>query len=237
MAWRIALCDDEELVCQQLGAFLDRFVRQSHEAVELSVFYSAEALLAAETEFDILLLDIKMGGMSGMNAARELRRRGSNVVILFITSMTQYAIEGYEVHAYSFLGKPLRYEMFAERMEDAIRMLQKSAGQTLQFRTRDGTVQVNTNEVCYIESFRHEIRFACIGFSFTEGEVSLSGLESALRGCGFFRIHKSYLVNMRNIRLIGDSEITLVDGSTVTLSKHRRREFLSAYAAYRREQL
>ncbi|MBQ7859060.1 MAG: response regulator transcription factor [Faecalibacterium sp.] len=175
--------------------------------------------------------------MSGMNAARELRRRGSNAVIFFITSLTHYAIEGYEVHAFSFLAKPLRYEVFAERMGDALRMMKKSVGQVLQFQTAEGLIRVNTNEIGYIESFRHEIKFVCDGFSFTAGDVTLSVLEQQLAGCGFFRVHKSYLINMRNIRLIGETEIHMVDGGVVPLSKYRRREFLSVYAVYRKERL
>lgn len=237
MGWKVALCDDEDIVCQQLESYLNRFSVEYQEPVELEVFRSAEELLAAEASYSILLLDIQMEGMNGMNAARELRRRGCAAMIFFITSMTQYAIEGYEVHAFSFLKKPLRYELFAERMRDALRGLKRSAGQLLQFRTANGLIQVNTNEVCYIESFRHEIRFVCTHFSFSQGEAPLSVLERKLSQCGFFRTHKSYLVNMRNIRLIGDAEISMVDGHSVPLSKHRRREFLSAYAIYRKELL
>lgn len=237
MAWKIALCDDEQMICEQLKSYLERFSQERREEFQLAEFHSAEMLLAEKQDFDILLLDIQMGGMTGMNAARELRKRGSKAVIFFITSMTHYAIEGYEVHAFSFLAKPLLYEVFAERMGDAVRGLKKSAGQSLQFSTAEGLIRVNTNEVSYIESFRHEIRFVCEGFSFTEGEVSLSGLEQKLTGCGFFRVHKSYLVNMRNIRLIRETEIDMMDGTTVPLSKYRRREFLSTYAVYRKEWL
>lgn len=237
MAWKVALCDDEDAVCRQLSDYLEQFSAQRGEALEVAVFHSAEALLASPEEYSVLLLDIQMDGMSGMNAARELRRRGSGAVIFFITSMAQYAIEGYEVHAFSFLVKPLRYPVFAQRMEDALCSLRRRAGQQLCFRTAEGLVQVNTNEVCYIESFRHQIRFSCTRFTFTEGERSLSVLARELEPCGFFRVHKSYLVNMGNIRLIGESEISMANGEAVPLSRHRRREFLSAYAAYRKELL
>lgn len=237
MAWRIAICDDEAPACQQLQNYLDQFSAQHREKLEIRTFFNAEDLLAAECSYDILLLDIQMGEMNGMNAARKLRQRGCQAIIFFITSMTRYAMEGYEVHAFSFLEKPIRYEIFAARMQDVLHSLKRSAGQTLTFHTSDGIIQVNTNEVCYIESFRHKIRFACLQFSFFESEATISDLSLQLAGCGFFRCHKSYLVNMGSIRLIGEDSISMLDGSSVPLSKHRRREFLSAYALYRKELL
>ena len=75
-----------------------------------------------------MLLDIHMKTLSGMNAARALRQKGNEVPIVFISSMPEFALEGYEVHAFGFLKKPLHYRQLAWQLDDLLAMLKKQRG-------------------------------------------------------------------------------------------------------------
>ena len=111
--WKTIICDDEQEMRSAVRANLERFSEETGERFSVTELTSGEALLFNLTEdTDIIFLDIKMNGITGMDAARKLREKNSRVCIVFITTMTQYALEGYEVHAFGFLKKPVSYAQF-----------------------------------------------------------------------------------------------------------------------------
>ena len=106
--YRIAICDDERICRDQLSSFLTRYAKQNKEEFELLVFENADRLLLYyPKDLDLLFLDIAMDGVDGMEAAREIRKADKHVCIIFITTMVQYAIDGYAVKAFGFIRKPV----------------------------------------------------------------------------------------------------------------------------------
>lgn len=229
--WKVMICDDEPEVCQEIEQSLLRFAHDAGETFEIRRCSSAEELLEQwQEDNDILLLDIRMQGMTGMEAARELRKRGSRVAILFITTMVQYAMEGYEVHAYGFMKKPLREKQFHLQLEDVLRYLRRTKGKPLLLNTNFITDVICSTEIVYAEAFGHKIEVLLSdGRRITHG-IPLGELERQLPPENFFRCHKSYLVNLQHIRQIGLSELLLTGGAHVPLSRHRRRELLQVFA-------
>ncbi len=107
---KLIICDDEPVIYETIRNMLGRFSKECGISLDVSTCASGEELLGAVTpDVDILLLDIRMGELSGMNAARKIREKNSDICIIFVTTMTQYALEGYKVHAFGFLKKPLTY--------------------------------------------------------------------------------------------------------------------------------
>lgn len=110
MRRNIAICDDEKTIRDQLSLHLNQIQEESGDDYHLFYYSSAEELLAnMPADLDVILLDIAMGDMTGMECAKNLRAKGYDVNIIFITSMTEYALEGYDVHAFAFLPKPIVY--------------------------------------------------------------------------------------------------------------------------------
>lgn len=237
MMRNIVICDDDSALCGCLNQYAQRMSDERGERWTIRIFHSGEELLAAwSDDTDILLLDIQMGAVSGMEAARVLREKNQRVCIIFITSMTQYAVEGYEVHAFGFLKKPVGYERFRHVMEEALHV---AAGrEDLVFSLRWGTAikMVSARDILYIEARGHEIRVVT-----EEGTLlssaSLAEFEAKLQGKGFFRCHKGYLVHFSFIKQILHTSITMANGEQLPLSKHRRREFMEHFAAYAGVQL
>ena len=232
MVWKIIVCDDEPTACALVEKHLRQIADELQEEFRISCFSGAEELLAGPVDADILLLDIQMGEMSGMDAARQLRAAGNDVLIIFITSMTQYAIEGYEVHAFGFLPKPIQYAVLKIRISDALFQLKRKQGSMVQIQTTSGTYPVRTSEILYFESYGHDIHVVSKTSSYDRASATMQKYEEQFRPYHFFRCHKSYLINLAQIKAIHTDYVLMNNGASVPISKYRKRDLNNAFAAY-----
>lgn len=227
---RIAVCDDEQDTARQISAYLKQFGQETGDELQVFYYASAEELLQfMPDDVQILLLDISMGQLSGMQAARQLRARGQEeLFILFITSMTEYAMEGYDVHAFAFLPKPVQYAALRRYLLEVFSRLDREEDAT--FLLEDGTSHcaLRLSELIYIEVYQHDTCFHLAGGTRTV-RVAISAVERQLAGRGFFRCHKSYLVNLRHVARMEQDALLLSDGSRIPLSRYRRKELLAAW--------
>ncbi len=146
--------------------------------------------------------------------------------------MENYALEGYKIHAFAFLTKPLVYEELSAALTDCSAKLSASAPAVLPVETASGTKILKINDILYAEVFRRETSFTLKNGNKVVSLIQLAAVEEQLGGKGFFRCHRSYLINMKHVENIAPPDITLTGGCVVPISKHRVKEFLSAYAKY-----
>lgn len=230
--WKLMICDDEPEMCLNIRGMLDRFSEECGVEFEIFECYSgAELLRRLSFDTDVLLLDIKMEAMTGMEAAKIIRKTNQDLCIIFITTMTQYAMEGYLVHAFGFIKKPLRYSQFRLQMADTVRLLKSRKKETITLRSGSQTYNLEAGSILYLEIYGHEIHIVQTGETLSY-YGTLSGLESSLNGKGFFRCHKSYLVNLRHVGKIESSQAVLNNGTVIPVSKYRKKEFMQAFASY-----
>ena len=233
MLRRIAVCDDEKIMLRQISTYLDQWQKENGRRLDVVYFSSAEALLKSmDRNTDLVLLDISMGGMTGMDCAKTLRDEGFTGEFMFITSMENYALEGYKVHAFAFLTKPLVYDELSAALSDCRDKLAASAPAVFPVETASGTRILKIDDILYAEVFGRETSFAMRGGSSVVSVIQLANVEERLFDKGFFRCHRSYLINMKHVENIAPPDITLTGGAVVPISKHRVKEFLSAYAKY-----
>lgn len=231
--WTIGICDDEQDMRTQLKDALLRFSGEVNEPLEFICYRSAEELTQEiSPKVDILLLDIRMGKLSGMEAARRLRDKGFQLPIIFITTMAQYAIEGYSVHAFSFLKKPIQYQQLKLVLCDAIRVLRRGRGDSIQLTWNGQTMHVQTQDILYLEAYGHRVDMHMVNGEVLPCSPSLSELEEMLGPFGFYRAHKSYLINFEYLQKVELTELVFANGLTLPLSKHRRKDLRIAFANY-----
>ncbi len=231
MVKKIAVCDDSALALRQTAGYFEQLQKELPFELCPSYFSSGEEVLAGLAEdTDLLLLDIAMDGMNGIECARVLRARGLKFPIVFITSMTEYAIAGYAVHAFGFLPKPVTYSDFAAIIKEALSASEKKPKKLL-VKTAEGVSTIDPQELIYAEVYQHETSFHLLTGRI-QGNVQLGSIEPLLPAEGFFRCHKSYLVSLEQIASIGRDTLTMRDGSSIPLSKHRRKAFLDAYSRF-----
>ena len=229
---RFAVCDDEQYMLDDLTALIRETEPMAGDSLSVRTFHSAEELLAEkEGLFDIVLLDISMGGMSGMDAARALRARNENVLIIFITSMVQYAVEGYEVHAFGFLPKPVDAEKYRAKLLEAVRWHKQNVGSSIVLKCGTETVVVPARRIYYIDVLNHRLRVVT-----AKGEyisyTPLKSIEDQLPSSLFFRCHKSYLINFSAVARLTADSVVMKDDAVIPISKYRKNEMLSAFSRY-----
>ena len=226
---RIAIVEDEESFRERLIHYCEVFSSEKGEKASPTSFSNGmEFLEGYRGNFDLVLMDISMPHMDGMDCARRLRERDEQVPIIFITSMAQYAIRGYEVEAMGFMIKPVQYEEFVMKLERVRRRLQASAIQPYAIIQKNDTRVVDIRAIYYVEVLNHNLIFHTRDGTFqTYGK--LGALEEDGRFSGFVKVSASHLVNCAFVGNIGKTTME-VAGDQIALSRRRRRECLEKMA-------
>ncbi len=219
LPFHIAVCDDETAQSDYLSELVSRWAASRGYSVRLSAFPSAEAFLfcySAEEKFDLVLLDIEMEKMSGVELARRLREEDETLPIVFVTGYPDFMSEGYDVAALHYLMKPVTEERLFPVLDRAAKKLAAQPRQLL-LETEDGVRRVPAGEILYAEAFAHTTRFVTAAGAF-EARMGISEAESLL-GEGFVRCHRSYVAGLSHIRSISRTAVTLDSGEALPLSR------------------
>lgn len=243
----IGICDDEPLAVDYLTRLLKKWAAQNSALqsgtaangmeLQISDFSSAEQFLfeyEANRNFDILLLDIQMGEMNGMELARKIREHNEKVQIIFITALSDYISDGYEVSALHYLIKPVSLEKLSFVMNRAIQNVQKAEPYLL-LNDNQTSRRLPVNQILYAEVFAHYLSIHTQTETY-ELRENLSSFAEKLGGC-FVRPHRSYLVNLRHIHSITKTEVRLDNGTVIPLSRYNYQKINQAFIEYYRGQL
>lgn len=228
---KIAVVDDEDCYIDQMQEYIGQYAREKKREIQVETFHDGSELLADYRPcFDIILLDIEMKEMSGMEAARAIRMQDQDVVLVFITNMAQYAIHGYEVGALDYVLKPINYYTFSVRLERAISRVKKRQPEEILLNISDGVKRIKADCIHYVEVQNRMLHYH------TEDGVfvvrgTLQGAEELLRECHFVRCNHWYLVNLQFVSEIRKN-LVIVAGDELEISRRNRTAFLSALTDY-----
>lgn len=234
---KFIILEDEEEQANRLTGFLRDFAAEHNmPAFDIERYDRGVQLLDRyryRCDADVVFLDIRLPDLSGMEVARRIRQMDSRVVLLFVTSLSQYAIEGYSVGALDYILKPVAYPPFAAKLERALRLISyEGLGTPLVLKTKEGHIRLNASEVMYLEVNNHDIYIHTRDGAVLKQWGPLSKFEEQLGGDHFVRCNSCYLVNLKYVQgVIGDAAV--VADQTLAVSKPRRKEFLQALAKYR----
>lgn len=155
---RIAIVEDDELYVDQLRQYLKDYQSETGEDFEIRAYRDGDGITSDyKAQYDLILMDIRMRFVDGMTAAEEIRKMDSEVIIIFITNMAQYAIRGYEVGALDYILKPVTYFAFTQKIGRAIARLKKKIQRPVVIRTRDGVLRMDAADIYYVESQAHNL--------------------------------------------------------------------------------
>lgn len=230
--YNIAVCDDEVQIRRDIA----QYIHILYPNAEVVTFADGESLLAYGQPLDIVFLDIQMQPISGMEAARELRRRGSDVTIIFVTALEEYVYEAFDVKARHYLLKPIDKVKFSEVLRRAIdecesRQTQQRQEETFfSIKRKNMTQRVRLHDICYFEVCNRKI-IIHMETEQIEFYGRLSELEQTL-GDDFVRCHRAYIVNMRYISKYNATSIWLENGANIPLAKPKYADFVKGYMRY-----
>jgi DNA-binding LytR/AlgR family response regulator len=224
---RIAMAEDNPKFAQQLKSQLQRFGEEIQIELQVFAYENGTQLLEAfRGSWDIVLLDIEMPNLNGMDTAQLLRKNDPDVLIMFITNLAQYALKGYEVNAFDYILKPVSYYTLSMKLQLALRQLTQRERSSLLLNQDGELFRVPISSLYYIEIFGHKLCYHTAQGTITINSTHpLSELEQELAPKGFVRCHKGVLVNARYVDHIKGCTIT-VAGEELPISRNRRKEVL-----------
>ncbi len=228
---RIAIVEDEKAYVNQFTQYLQEYQKTINEEIDITVYHDGDEITSKyKPQYDIILMDIEMKFISGMSAAEEIRNVDSKVIIIFITYMAQYAIQGYKVGALDYILKPVSYFSFSKHIGDAIARIKKRSSTYITIPVKGGILRLDVSDIYYIESQGHNLFYhTSSGVHLSSG--TMNAAEQQLNNYGFSRGNKSYLINLAHVDGIQD-KCAQVKGELLQLSRPRHNAFLQDLTNY-----
>ena len=226
---RVAICEDEEAQQKLLQNCLIEWAEHNKTLLETKTYPDSESFLFAwedDKDFDLLILDIEMGSLNGMELAAHIRGQDEAIPILFVTGYEQYMPLGYEVCALHFLLKPLNKSKLFQVLD---RLKEKRPEDRLLFRTEKGSISLPLSQIWYVEARAHR----CILYTKDEEYLlssPISEIETYLGGHReFIRCHRSYLVNIQHISAITPADLFMDDKRRLPVSRSMGKKVNEAF--------
>lgn len=230
MKINLAIVEDDDNEYAALIEAVERFGTENGVKFSYDRFENADVMLGAyKPVYDIVFMDIGLPGTNGFEASKRLRERDKNVMIIFVTSLARFAVSGYEVGAFDFIVKPVKYGNMKVKLLRALERLNAAADKKLKVQTPDGLRIVSVSEIKYVEVMNRSIVYHT-----TNGDVhsygSLKNIETLLPD-RFAKCNNCYLVNLDHVTTVRDYTAT-VGGDELKISRAKKKEFLQALGAH-----
>lgn len=227
----IAILEDEQNYAEDLRENIVRYASEYNLNIKIKLFSNGmEFANAKSTDYDIIFLDINMPEINGIDIARHIRKTNDNVVLIFVTNLAQYAIEGYSVDAMDFILKPIQYSSLKFRLEKAITFVEKRKKGSIMIKTNRETVKLEVSDIYYVEANKHKLIYHTVKDNY-EVWGSMAKIKKELEPLGFSSCSVSYLINLKFAAGI-EGEDVIVNNERIKISRNNRKAFLDALALY-----
>lgn len=228
---RIAIVEDKQAEADALTKYFARYTAEKGERFELTRFASGEEFLQKyHPIYDIVLMDIGLPMANGMETAARLRQMDRLVILIFVTNMAHFAVQGYEVDAFDFIVKPIGYANFALKLQRALNKLSARQDAELVITLSDQISRVSVSQIKYVEISGHRLVYHTV-----DGDLAAYGnlkeVEAALNSKMFVRCNSCYLVNLSYVRAIR-GYVAIVGTDKLQISRPRRKAFIQALNDY-----
>lgn len=230
--WKIAICDDEKAVLSILSGAIVNAFRQHDVDAAVEMFGTPRELMRRmqESTFDLLFLDIEMPGMDGISLARQIRREGNLVDIIFISNREDLVFDALRHNPKGFIRKSKFIQDVTGVIDAYFAARQEQQAKTLIVQDRNQISYIGIDKLLYIEG-NGKLQLAHVVGKEAPVELRrlMQDLEEELTPHGFLRIHKGYLVNYRFIRRIGEKDVLLTNDEQIPMSRRKEQETKRRY--------
>lgn len=223
----IGICDDDI----HMLAYLEKLCQKILPECKVVMYQTGSELLKSQTNFDMILIDIKMEGPDGLETVRKLRGNAAGLphrpAVVFITAYDEYVFEALDLFAFQYLLKPLDESKFEKVLLAAVSECSQKTEEALSFHTKSSYFRILPSRILYVES---NLRKAIIHTEKEAIEIyaTMAELEQRLDS-RFYRCHRGYLVNFEKVVKYDRKNIVLSDGTKLIIAKNRYTEFVDAY--------
>ncbi len=228
----VALVEDTREDMQQFQTAFDAYRQNDENEWSLNFFETGRDFLDRFSgQYDLIFLDIELPDMNGIDIGHEIRKKDTRVVLVYLTKMGQFAINGYEVDAADYILKPLDEKIFPVKMKKIVRRVFQSKPSCFTVPVNGGKRLIESDQILYVEVLKHDLTYHTTSGSYTE-RGTLKSAEALLRSACFVRLSNCYLVNMSHITGVDKFTLMLDHGETLQISRSRKREFSDTFSRY-----
>ncbi len=236
--YAVAVCDDEEPVLRHIARSISlEFERRGQPTVvdEYSGATALEKRFQLANSYDVLLIDIDMPKLDGIEFCRRFREQGGDSLIVFVSNREELVFKTFEVAPFRFVRKSRLRKEIGKLCDDIIIELERRADKFLCFNDEQGSrmYSVNIRKLMYVEASRKYCKLCSVGDTL-EIQIQFNEMMAKLGAMGFIQIHRSYLVNPAFIYLIDNDSVTLDDGERLPMSRNRRNDVKDSFFHWRR---
>ena len=237
---RIAICDDETNILDEVSCHIEKYSEENGKAqLEVTPYNSASSLLNSIDDgalFDIFVLDVYIGDEMGTTLAKNIRRRGIDSPIIFLTTSVEHAPQGYETGTLRYLIKPLDPKKFYEALDAAILQAEKVNERMIAFKTENGIETINANHIMYSEAHEHYQYIVLNDRRQIKVRNTVTELLTVLmRSGGFVRVGSAYIVNLRNVKNVSTYRMDLYNDMSIPIPRGKHIEIKKAFWNYQYE--
>lgn len=229
--YHIAVVEDEKICSVQVQQFLYQYQEENNVRFKVTVFEAATQILESyEPLYDMILMDIDMPGINGMDAADQIRQTDQDVVIVFITNIASFAIRGYEVGAMDFVVKPITYYNFSTRLARALKRSRSREPRQIILTLADGVKKLEVGQIYYVEVQNRMLHY------YTQESVfavrgTMQSVQQMLEAYSFAKCNHWYMVNLRHVSEVKKNTV-VVGEYELEISRRNRTPFLKALTEY-----
>lgn len=217
----VAICEDERYILEELRKKVEKYINRKSLDASIKTFTSGEELLKAKKKFDIILLDLMLPGIDGLEVARQISSRSR---IIFVTSYREYAVEAFDVNAVHYLVKPVTEERLFSALDRAVNQTEQMDNQSLTLMKSGKTQVIFIRDILYCEVFNHQVRIHTVHGTY-DYFGTLDMLETKLDE-RFFRCHRSFVVNMSCVAGQEKGVAILTNGERIFISRRKQTDFI-----------
>ena len=228
----IAICDDERTLVDSLKELIRQYGLEKSVEIKITIYYDGLELIEKyDTTIDLIFLDIQMKLLDGLRAAKRLRELDAGVGIIFLTTLTQYGLEGYKYQALDYIIKPLKYARLKSELDRFLSRRKKEESPFIVVNNDSGKYKILLDSLRYVETFNRNLLF----HSEQENIIcykSMKEVAKELAPHGFVRCHSGCLVNLAYVKGVKKLEISLITGVSLAISQPKRKEFMEKLTEY-----
>lgn len=227
--YKVAICEDNQDQKKYIKELIEKL--EIPDIQEIDTFDSGETLVEAYkrgNQYSIILLDMQMDELNGIETGEIIQRYDKNVIIIIVTSILEYAVDGYSINAFDFILKPINEMKFQKILYKAIEQLKKRINRVYKISKRDKTELLKLSEIIYFESDRKKVKIHCLDRIVSNNE-SISEVEESIEKYNFMRISRFYLINLAYIKEIRSNDIVLSNGEILRYSSKLQKNIKKSY--------
>lgn len=230
--FNIAVIEDQQSDSDILKDYFQRVSKEEGRGFYLAFFSDGESFIkdVKKGKYDLILMDIELGEMNGLDTSRALRKIDEEVILIFMTNLAQYAIAGYQVNAFDYCVKPISYWDFKIRINNAVKKIEKKHKTKVILNTEGNKRVFEADSIYYIEVNNHLLVYHTKDGDF-QSYGSLKKATEEFEGLGFAKCNSCFLVNLAYVSKVEGFDVT-VGNKTLQISHPKKKEFLDALNKY-----